>query len=100
MCFVLGHPRHSQSQGYVERAKTVALGQWMSTNNSDRWSESLLPVVCGINTRISSVTKITFEVMFGQPSRSDSDFWKIVKEHNVEDEDQLLNQLKNSIVEK
>ncbi|CAF1445148.1 unnamed protein product [Didymodactylos carnosus] len=93
MCFVRGRPRHPQSQGCVERANgilTVALGKWMSTNNSDRWSEGLLSVVYGINTRISSVTKTTpFEVMFGQPPRSDSDFWKIVKEHNVEDEDQL-----------
>ncbi|CAF0800118.1 unnamed protein product [Didymodactylos carnosus] len=93
MCFVRGRPRRPQSQDCVERANgvlTVALGKWMSTNNSDRWSEGLLPVVYGINTRISSATKTTpFEVVFGQPPRSDSDFWKIVKEHNVEDEDQL-----------
>ncbi|CAF4665423.1 unnamed protein product, partial [Didymodactylos carnosus] len=73
MCFVRGRPRHPQSQGCVERANgilTVALGKWMSKNNSDRWSEGLLPVVYGINTRISSVTKTTpFEVMFGQPPR-------------------------------
>ncbi|CAF1458156.1 unnamed protein product, partial [Didymodactylos carnosus] len=93
MCFIRGHLRHPHSQGWAERANSVlivALGKWMSTNNSDRCSEGLSPVVYGISTRISSVTKTTpFEVMFGQPPRSDSDFCKVVKENNVEDEDQL-----------
>ncbi|CAF4708281.1 unnamed protein product, partial [Rotaria sp. Silwood2] len=36
------------------------------------------------------VTKTTpYQVMFGQPPRSDSDFWKLVKENEVIDEESL-----------
>ncbi|CAF1251292.1 unnamed protein product [Didymodactylos carnosus] len=62
MCFVRGRRRHSQSQHCVERANgalTSALGKWMSDENSSHWSEGLLPVVYGINTRMSSTTKCT-----------------------------------------
>ncbi|CAF2632946.1 unnamed protein product [Rotaria sp. Silwood2] len=49
-----------------------------------------LPVVYGINTRLSGVTKTTpYQVMFGQPPRSDSNFWKLVKENEVIDEESL-----------
>ncbi|CAF1475296.1 unnamed protein product, partial [Didymodactylos carnosus] len=86
-------PRHPQSQGCIERANGVlcdALGKWLATNNSIHWSEGLLPVVYGINTRVSCVTKKTpYEVMFGQPPRSDSEFWKLVDQKNIDDEDDL-----------
>ncbi|CAF1443538.1 unnamed protein product, partial [Didymodactylos carnosus] len=76
MCFIRGRPRHPQSQGCIERANGVLNG--------------LLLVVYGINTRVSSTTKTTpYETMFGQQPRSNSDFWKIVKENRIEDEDQL-----------
>lgn len=69
MAFVHGRPRHPQSQGCIERANFVlcnALGKWLSTTSSSHWSEGLLPVVYGVNTRISSVTKKSpYEVMFG-----------------------------------
>ncbi|CAF1541205.1 unnamed protein product, partial [Didymodactylos carnosus] len=88
-----GRPRHPQSQGCIERANGVlcdALGKWLATNNSIHWSEGLLPVVYGINTRVSCVTKKTpYEVMFGQPPRSDSEFWKLVDQKNIDDEDDL-----------
>ncbi|CAF0836262.1 unnamed protein product [Rotaria sp. Silwood1] len=59
----------------------------MTLHNSSHWSDGLLPVVYGINTRLSVVTKTTpYQVMFGQPHRSDSDFWKLVKENEVIDD--------------
>ncbi|CAF0810356.1 unnamed protein product [Didymodactylos carnosus] len=93
MTLVRGRPRHPQSQGCVERANgvlTSALGKWLSVNNSTNWSEGLLPVTYGINTRVSQTTKCTpYEVMFGQRPRSDSEFWKLVSEQNIQHEDQL-----------
>ncbi|CAF1368372.1 unnamed protein product, partial [Didymodactylos carnosus] len=93
MCFIRGRPRHPQSQGCIERANgvlSIALGKWLDTNNSVHWSDGLLPVAYGINTRVSSATKTTpYEIMFGQRPRSDSDFWKIVKECDIMDEEQL-----------
>ncbi|CAF1540569.1 unnamed protein product, partial [Didymodactylos carnosus] len=69
---------------------SVALRKWLDRNHSTHWSDGLLPVVYGINTRVSSTTKTTpYETMFGQQPRSNSDFWKIVKENRIEDEDQL-----------
>ncbi|CAF1169193.1 unnamed protein product [Didymodactylos carnosus] len=93
MTLVRGRPRHPQSQGCVERASgflTSALGKWLSVNNSTNWSEELLSVTYGINTRVSQTTKCTsYEVLFGQRPRSDSEFWKLVSEQNIQHEDQL-----------
>ena len=79
LTFIRGRPRHPQSQGCIERANGVlcdVLGKWMSTNNSSNWSHGLLPVVYGINTRKSTVTKTNpYEVMFGQAPRCDSEYW-------------------------
>ncbi|CAF4516747.1 unnamed protein product, partial [Didymodactylos carnosus] len=70
LCFVRGRPRHPQSQGH--------------------WSDGLLPVIYGINTRVSSTTKSTpYEVMFGQSPRSDSEFWKLVSQNGILDEEDL-----------
>ncbi|CAF2910916.1 unnamed protein product, partial [Rotaria sp. Silwood2] len=88
-----GRSRHPQSQGCIERENGVlsdALSKYVCTNNSSSWSDALLPVVYGINTRKSTVTKtIPYEVMFGQPPRSDSDFWKLVQQGGIEDEKDL-----------
>ena len=44
----------------------------------------------GINTRLSTVTKTTpYQVMFGQEPRSNSDFWKLVQEKEIFDEENL-----------
>ena len=62
----------------------------MCTNNSSSWYDALLPVIYGINTRKSTVTKTNpYEVMFGQPPRSDSDYWKLVQQAGIEDEEDL-----------
>ena len=78
MVFIRDRPRHPQSQGCIERANRVlcdALGKWIDSTKSSHWSEGLLPMVYGINTRLSSVTKTTpYHVMFEQPPRADSDF--------------------------
>jgi hypothetical protein len=93
MIFIRGRPRHPQSQGCIERANGVlcdALGKWMALSNSVHWSDGLLPVIYGINTRLSVVTKTTpYHVMFGQEPRSDSEFWKYVKENGITDEEDL-----------
>ncbi|CAF3565661.1 unnamed protein product [Rotaria socialis] len=91
--FIRGRPRHPQSQGCIERANGVlcdALGKWMSTNNCSSWSDGLLPIVSGINTRMSTVTKTTpYEVMFGQAPRCDSDYRKLVSKNGIDDENDL-----------
>ncbi|CAF1354989.1 unnamed protein product [Didymodactylos carnosus] len=91
--WIMAQPRHPLSQGCIERANdvlSIALGKRLDTNNSVHWSDGLLPVVYGINTRVSSTTKTTlYEIMFGQRPRSDFDFWKIVKECDIMDEEQL-----------
>jgi len=93
LIFIRGRPRHSQSQGCIERANGIlcdALGKWMCTNNSASWFFALAPVIYGINTRMSSVTKTTpYEVMFGQQPRSDSDFCKLIQQNGIEDEENL-----------
>ncbi|CAF2132348.1 unnamed protein product [Rotaria magnacalcarata] len=93
MIFIRGRPRHPQSQGCIERANGVlcdALGKWMATTKSSHWSEGLLPVVYGINTRLSSVTKTTpYQVMFGQEPRSNSEFWRLVQKEEILDEEDL-----------
>ncbi|CAF1680811.1 unnamed protein product [Rotaria magnacalcarata] len=93
LVFIHGRPRHPQSQGCIERANGVlcdALGKWMDGNSSSSWSSGLLPVTYGINTRQSSVTKTTpYALMFGQAPRSESDFWKLVYDNGIEDEESL-----------
>ncbi|CAF4630105.1 unnamed protein product, partial [Rotaria magnacalcarata] len=60
----------------------------MDGNSSSSWSSGLLPVTYGINTRQSSVTKTTpYALMFGQAPRSESDFWKLVYDNGIEDEE-------------
>jgi hypothetical protein len=62
----------------------------MYTNDSSSWSSALLPVTYGINTRMSTVTKTSpYQMVFDQAPRSDSDFWKIVRENGIENEEDL-----------
>ncbi|CAF0983467.1 unnamed protein product [Didymodactylos carnosus] len=93
LCFIRGRPHHPQSQGCIERANGVlslSLGKWLQTNNTTHWPEGLSPVVYGINTRTSDTTRATpYEIMFGQHSRGDSEFWKIVKDQDIVDEEHL-----------
>ena len=62
----------------------------MSTNNSSNWFHGLLPVVYGITTRKSTVTKTSpYEVMFDQAPRCDSEYWSLVYQCDINDEDDL-----------
>ena len=50
----------------------------------------MLPVVYGINIRKSTVTKTSlYEVMFGQAARCDSEYWSLVYQCDINDEDDL-----------
>ncbi|CAF1510262.1 unnamed protein product [Didymodactylos carnosus] len=65
MCFIRSRPRHPQSQGCVERANgvlTIALGKWLVDNT---------------------------QVIGQKRPRSNSDFWKIVQDQDIQDEVQL-----------
>ncbi|CAF4566871.1 unnamed protein product, partial [Didymodactylos carnosus] len=64
--------------------------KWMTQNDTTHWSEGLLPVVYGINTRMSSTIKTSpYQVMFGQAPRLESDFWKLVAQDEILDEEDL-----------
>ena len=69
MLFIRGRPRHPQTQGCIERANRVlcdALGKWIDSNKSTYWSGDLLPVIYGINTKLSNVTNTTpYHVILG-----------------------------------
>ena len=57
---VHGKPRHSQSQGSIDRANRVVEGMlacWMRENSSTNWSDGLRFVQCRKNNRIHSDIK-------------------------------------------
>ena len=70
LTIVHGKPRHSQSQGSVERANQDVqkiLFAWMEDNKTNRWSEGLkfcqLQKNCAYHT---GIRQTPFEVMFGK----------------------------------
>ena len=67
---VKGRPRHSQSQGGIEKANRLLqkrLKAWMDTNNCTAWSTGLFIVTWGINTDYHSGIKTSpYELRFGQ----------------------------------
>ncbi|CAF1062187.1 unnamed protein product [Didymodactylos carnosus] len=70
--------------------------KWLQTNDTIHWSEGLLPVVYGFNTRTFDTTKATpREIMLGQHPRGDSKFWKIVKDQDIVDEEHLPSSIEN-----
>ncbi|CAF3756688.1 unnamed protein product [Rotaria socialis] len=106
LLFIRGRPRHPQSQGCIERVNGIlcdALGKCMSTNNSSSWSTALLPGIYGLDTRRSTVTKETpYEIMFGQRLISDSEFWKLVHEAGIDDEENLptpVDEINNDMID-
>ena len=70
---VHGRPRHSQSQGGIERLnRTVEekLGAWMVENKSKRWSIGALFVKWYINNQFSrAIGTNPYKLAFGQNSR-------------------------------
>ena len=67
---VKGRPRHSESQGSIERSNRLVqmrIGAWMRANNSKAWSIGLPFIQWGINTDYHSGTKARpYELRFGQ----------------------------------
>lgn len=70
---VHGKPRHSQSQGSIERANQDIenmLAAWMETNNTAKWSEGL-PFVQAMKNRAyhEGIRCSPYEAMFGVPMK-------------------------------
>jgi len=70
---VHGKPRHSQSQGSVERANQDIenmLGTWMETNQLSKWSEGLKFIQAMKNRAYHEGIKCSpYEAMFGSPMK-------------------------------
>jgi hypothetical protein len=68
---VRGKPRHSQSQGSVERANQEIrelLTTWMAVNNSKNWSKGLQFVQVQKNRSYhSGIKRSPYEALFGRP---------------------------------
>ena len=71
---VHGKPRHSQSQGSVERANRdveAILACWLRDNNSRSWVNALPFVQFQKNNRLhSGIGRTPYEAMFGKKSNS------------------------------
>ena len=71
--FVHGKPRHSQSQGSVERSNQDVrdmIVAWMSDNNTKTWSEGLRLIQSKKNRTLHSGIKTSpYEAMFGTAQR-------------------------------
>jgi hypothetical protein len=69
---VHGKPRHSKSQGSVERANQDVqnmLTTWMETNNTIKWSERLRFVQAMKNRAYEGIKCSLYEAMFGVPMK-------------------------------
>ena len=71
---VRGSPRHSQSNGGIERPNLTVenkLGAWMKDNNSTKWSVGCKIVQWRINTQINRAVgnKTPYHLAFGQKPR-------------------------------
>lgn len=70
---VHGKPRHSQSQGSVERANRDVqdkLTCWLRDNNTTKWSEGLRFVQLQKNSSFhSGIGRTPYEAMYGNPPR-------------------------------
>ncbi|XP_023210347.1 KRAB-A domain-containing protein 2-like [Centruroides sculpturatus] len=87
---VHGKPRHSQSQGSVERANQDIenmLCTWMQDNKSDRWSEGLRFVQFMKNRAYHSGIKRTpYEALFGCKPKVGLSFLPELKDINTEEQ--------------
>ena len=81
---VHGKPRHSQSQGWVERANRdieAILACWMKDNNSTQWSQGLRFVQWKKNIRFhSGIGRTPYEAMYGQKARLGVDATSVPEE--------------------
>lgn len=98
MMIINGRPRHPQSQGCVERGNgdfTIKLGKWLEANKESGWVAGIPHIVYAINTSMSEATgKSPFEVVFGQPPRTNCAELDILAQQgiiNEEDVPQIFN---------
>ncbi|KAK7096975.1 hypothetical protein V1264_004017 [Littorina saxatilis] len=86
MVIIHGRPRHPQSQGCVERGNgnlEIKLGKWMDEHGSE-WTKGLKFVVHAINTSISDTTgKSPYQLVFGQPPRTNSSLWQELSRQGI-----------------
>ena len=71
---VRGSPRHSQSNGGIERINRtveIKLGSWMHDNNTTRWTVGSKIIQWRINTQINrSIGNVTpYELAFGHKAK-------------------------------
>ncbi|XP_070204838.1 uncharacterized protein [Littorina saxatilis] len=92
MVIIHGRPRHPQSQGCVERGNgdlEIKLGKWMDEHGSE-WTKGLKFVVHAINTSISDTTgKSPYQLVFGQPPRTNSSLWQELSRQGILYEEDL-----------
>ncbi|XP_055924524.1 KRAB-A domain-containing protein 2-like [Argiope bruennichi] len=92
---VRGKPRHSQTQGSVERANQDIqnmLTAWMNDNNTNKWSEGLPFVQFAKNTTYhEGIRQSPYEVMFGIKAKRGiaSSFLPSEQIASIETEEQL-----------
>ncbi|XP_025830882.1 SCAN domain-containing protein 3-like [Agrilus planipennis] len=101
MKLVHGKPRHSQSQGFVERLNQDVremLVSWMADNRPKNWSEGLRFIQSKKNRALHVGIKMSpYEAMFGSPQiarLADSPLTENVYS-NIETEEELEELLKN-----
>ena len=84
MILVRGKPRHSQSQGSVERANQdieKMLACVMKQNNSSHWSKLLPLIQLKKNSLLHrTISQTPYEAMFGQRMRTGIEVTKLPKE--------------------
>ena len=91
---VNGRPRHSQSQGLVERGNSILekkIGAWMEQNHSRNWTVYLNYIIFIMNNTICRATsKTLYEIVFGMHPHSDN-IWveKLFDNNYIIDEEQL-----------
>ncbi|CAG8508936.1 1892_t:CDS:2, partial [Scutellospora calospora] len=82
-----GRPRHSQSQGLVERANgilQVKLGKWMEDNSTNNWTEGLPLII-----RICPTGKSPYSLVFGQDPIQHFSILEDLNNQNIVDEEEL-----------
>ncbi|XP_055943339.1 KRAB-A domain-containing protein 2-like [Argiope bruennichi] len=92
---VHGKPRHSQTQGSVERANQDIqnmLNAWMNDNNTNKWSEDLSFVQFAKNTTYhEGIRQSLYEAMFGIKAKRGIESYFLPSEQiaSIETEEQL-----------
>ena len=91
---VHGKPRHSQSQGSVERANRDIqdiLMMWQRDNQTTKWSDGLWFVQYAKNRRFhSGIGRTPYEAMYGRPMAVGLEGLHLSKTRDITTEEQLM----------